>query len=121
MLKWNLIFYLIMVIPVFSQEKIELPPWVGLPDTLEIHPADTELQMNTYMVLSGTGLMILSGAAAWHFHQKAEQGYEKYLREGNAALISGRYTTVKKYDRYTTVSILGFQAGFLMVMKAFFP
>ncbi len=89
------------------------------PDTLTTRTPTYGVHYSKQDLYRGISLVLVSGAAAWHFHHAADRAYERYLREGDLTRINSHYNRARTYDRYTSTAYLGVQAGFLLVMKAF--
>lgn len=113
---------------IYAQE--EYPDWTLLPeweqdsifieqDTLDLKQENPILKFNKNLY-AGLGIMVISAAAAWKFHQQAEKAYSNYLREGDLSKINRHYNKARKNDRFTVISYLGIQTGIVLTIKSIF-
>ncbi|MBA7604685.1 MAG: hypothetical protein GH143_06645 [Calditrichaeota bacterium] len=67
----------------------------------------------------GLGMMVVSGALSYYYHQEAEAAYQAYLTSGDPARLDDLFERTLYLDRRAGWCYLGAEAGLLLVAVSF--
>jgi len=67
----------------------------------------------------GLGMMVVSGALSYYYHQEAEAAYQAYLTSGDPARLDDLFNRTERLDRRAGWCYLGAETGLLLVAVSF--
>jgi len=67
----------------------------------------------------GLGMVVVSSALSYYYHQEAEATYQAYLTSGDPARLDDLFNRTERLDRLVGWCYLGTEAGLLLVAVSF--
>ncbi len=67
----------------------------------------------------GLGMMVVSGALSYYYHQEAEAAYQTYLTSGDPAELDDLFNRTERLDRRAGWCYMGVETGLLLVAVSF--